>query len=501
MRKGAIVGVLCIVASMLLSVLVTPGATAGGVGWGTAQLIETDDTGDAVTPQVAVDPGGNATAVWVQHVETTVDGKDNIWANRYVVGAGWGTAVPLVLNETGANRAPQVAVDPGGNAMVVWCRVTNVCRAIHAERYVVGAGWREFGVAYANSTRVLGDPRVAVDRGGNATVVWAQDDRYSNIYSNRYLEGSGWTAARRIEAEDSGDALVPQVAVDPAGDAIAVWQQANGTLESVWANRYDIGSGWGTAQAIETYNAGDAVSPRVAVDAQGNAVAVWSQGLAVDIVYANRYVVGTGWGTPEVIGDVVEDSGDPQVAVDPIGNAVAVWWVRGGGTWANRYVVGTGWGTAGPISTGEPVARDPQVAVDSNGNAVAVWWQSDRVHTHIWSNRYAVGAGWGTPELVETDTAGDALYPQVALGATGGAVVVWQRSDGTRYSIWANRPGGATGYGVELLAGIAVVAIVVAVVAILLMRSRRKRRAGPAEPQRETSDEHPAGQGPPPGPG
>ncbi len=46
---------------------------------------------------------------------------------------------------------------------------------------------------------------------------------------------------------------------------------------------------------------------------------------------------------------------------------------------------------------------------------------------------------WGTAVLIETDNAGSAYSPQIAVDAGGNAWAVWEQSDGTRYSIWANR--------------------------------------------------------------
>ena len=44
-----------------------------------------------------------------------------------------------------------------------------------------------------------------------------------------------------------------------------------------------------------------------------------------------------------------------------------------------------------------------------------------------------------TPQLIETNDAGDALAPRIAYGADGNAIAVWKQSDGTHFSIWANR--------------------------------------------------------------
>ncbi len=200
--------------------------------------------------------------------------------------------------------------------------------------------------------------------------------------------GDGWV----IETNNTWSAYYPQVALDPSGNAVAVWQQSDGTRHNIWANRYIVGSGWGTARLIETDNEGSAWYPQAAVDASGNAVVVWRQ------LDGSRYNI-----------------------------------------WANRYDVGSGWGTAQLIETEDAgSAYDPQVALDGSGNAVAVWRQWDGTSNNIWANRYVVGSGWGTAQLIETDNAGYAYYPQVAVDASGNAVAVWVQYDGTQESIWAN---------------------------------------------------------------
>ena len=47
--------------------------------WQTAALIETDNVGNDYEPQIAIDAGGNAMAVWVQSDGT----RDNIWSNAF----------------------------------------------------------------------------------------------------------------------------------------------------------------------------------------------------------------------------------------------------------------------------------------------------------------------------------------------------------------------------------------------------------------------------------
>ncbi len=262
-----------------------------------------------------------------------------------------------------------------------------------------------------------------------------------------------WGTAAVIET-NAGNAYAPQIAIDTNGNALAVWQQHDGTRDNLVANRYTAGSGWGTASLIETDNAGNASSPQIAIDANGNALAVWNQfdGTRYNI-WANRFIAGTGagtgWGTATLI--ETDNAGNayfPQIAIDTNGNALAVWTQSDGTRYnivANRYTAGTGWGTASPIETDNAgdASSLAQIAIDNNGNALAVWYQHDGARTNIWANRFisgtGAGTGWGTASLIETDNTGDAYYPQIAIDTNGNALAVWHQFDGTRNNIWANR--------------------------------------------------------------
>jgi len=138
---------------------------------------------------------------------------------------------------------------------------------------------------------VTTSPQVAADANGNATVVWAQfDGTRNNIWSNRYTASVGWGAAELMELDDAGDALDPQVAVDANGNAMAVWHQSDGTRNNIWSNRYTAGAGWGAAELIETDNADHAVDPQVAVDPSGRATAVWQQSDGIrNNIQSNRF--------------------------------------------------------------------------------------------------------------------------------------------------------------------------------------------------------------------
>ena len=104
--------------------------------------------------------------------------------------------------------------------------------------------------------------------------------RYS-IWANRFICRYGrWRQLGHgvpHETDNADHASDAQIAIDANGNALAVSTQSDGTRNNIWANRYTIGTGWGTAALIQTDNARSAGEPQIAFDANGNALAVWSQ--------------------------------------------------------------------------------------------------------------------------------------------------------------------------------------------------------------------------------
>lgn len=395
--------------------------------WRMSQLIENNNVSDAKHPQVAIDPSGNAIVVWQQ--------QDRIWANRYANGS-WGTAQTIDAN-AGDAEEPQVAVDSLGNAIAVW---TQNGLKIWSARYD--------GVTHTWQTAQLIEedaflPQVAIHTASGHTIAvwehWPTDSSPANIHAAFYdMASDKWQKPIVQISPDSGDdALLPQVAIDESGNAIAVWQQDDGSGEvSIYASRYANGS-WEPAQIIDS-NTDTAGNPQVAVDSNGNAIVVWHQlyGGSSNI-WANRYNINKGWATAQVIG--TNGSSEPQVAVDFNGNAFAVWHQENSiwKVFARRYDVINDWGTVELIEDVFGDAKVPQVACDPAGHAFLVWQQSDGTHWNISSTRYAAG-DWIIPHKV-INNAGEAYNPQIAVNESGKAVAVWEQTDGINTSIWAAR--------------------------------------------------------------
>ncbi|MCF6281589.1 MAG: Ig-like domain-containing protein [Candidatus Polarisedimenticolaceae bacterium] len=357
-----------------------------GTGWGAPLLVETDDTGHASTSQVAMNDDGEAIIVWNHHDGT----RHNIWVSHYS-SASWSNPELIETDNAGTALNHQISMDNAGNALVVWNQHDGTRYNIMANRYSAGGSW---AVATVIDTEELGHaeyPQIAMDASGNALVVWSQHDSIrTNIWANRFNSGStSWEGAALIETDDDGAADQPMITMNRSGNAVVIWSQQTATfIRNVTARPYIAGTGWGVVEIIEN---SDVPIPRdlnVAIDPSGNALAVWQQSHnEKESIYSNYYTAGTGWSSAELIesNDVDASYGDPvQIAMDARGNGIATWsmedFVDGNynNILINRYVAGIGW-------TGETIAQDntgtfdyaetPNISIDESGNGILTFQQ------------------------------------------------------------------------------------------------------------------------------
>jgi hypothetical protein len=415
--------------------------------WGVAELIEENNFGSGRFPQVATDAEGNAFAVWQQSDGVGV----NVWANRYTRSDLWGDAELIGLPDAGDAGLPQLAVDPSGVAHAIWAQRDPEDAHIYTSRYAPSNGnWSAPELVQTNEITAARDPQIGVDAEGNAIAVWIQLDDVGSlnlVWANRYTPGGGWGQAEPIETRDSAIlGLGIDVAVDANGNAVAVWTRSEmRPNHELWSNRYTARSGsWGAAEpvGIGVEGLGDAQAPRVAIDGDGNAHAVWQlveTMTQTQDVWTNRSTPNEGWGDAQRLEDDLNPAGAPAIAADASGTAHAVWWQSDGtlqNIWASRYTPGGGW--EAPRLIEQPIedpqdegsADRPQIAVDPNGNVFVVWQQQDTGRFNIWSNRYAPETGWATAELIEQETF-FGTAPQIAVDPNRHAHAVWAQAADT----------------------------------------------------------------------
>jgi len=300
-------------------------------------------------------------------------------------------------------------------------------------------------------------PQVALDTRGNAFAVWEHSDAVSDttiVETALRPAGGSWQAP--VELTPPGaEGFSPQIAVDPAGDAIAAWRQSTGSDSNqlVEASERPAGGNW--QAPVEISGPQNTTDLELAVGSGGEAIAVWDTFENGDVVQAAAHASGRAWQTPVTISPPGQRTGAfaPQVAVDAHGEAVVVWEsgiAQSGFVQAAVRPAGGHWQAATDIS-GEGVGR-PHVGIDADGEAVAVWNGVTSADDAVQSAAHPAAGSWQAP--VELSTAGEvAAFSQVAVDAQGNATALWyDESGGVALAdeglvlVGASRPAGASSW-------------------------------------------------------
>jgi chitodextrinase len=383
---------------------------------------------------VVVDAQGEAIAVWT-HFEAAEE-RSVVEVAARPAGGEW--QVPTRLSLAGQNAfSPEIGIDPEGEAVAVWRQSTGES-AQFAEAAVrpAGGAWQQ-PVQLSPNPDAL-DVSVAVGSQGDAVAVW---DTGHTVWSSMRMAGGAWQSPVDLSPPEDA-ALVPQVALDPQGEAVVVWEGEGlfGVVQSVAGM---VGGAWGPPV---TLSGRGATAPHVGVDAAGEAIAVWD--LATDtsgVVQGASRPVGGSWEAPVQLSTLGETAAYSQVTVDAQGDASAIWYdeTAGPSMSGEGYVVqsasraaGAAWQTPVALSgpgggQGGPVlGGNPEIAVNPRGDLVAVWSQSNGSDYSVrGAVRKADGPWQEASSLSSVDQ--DAGYPQLAVDPRGNAVAVWESSEGS----------------------------------------------------------------------
>lgn len=211
------------------------------------------------------------------------------------------------------------------------------------------------------------------------------------------------------------DASDPKVVIDVDGNATAIWVEN----DIILASSLPFGGSWDTPVTISNV-LNTSSTPRLKIDASGNVTALWIEDT---LLKTATLPFGSSWSAASTISDV--GATNPTLAIDDSGNAVAVW-VRSGFIETSTRLSGI-WSLVSIISTSG--ADNPDVAISNFGTAMAVWHNTVAGSDVLVTDILTVSTNtWGTPKNVFTATAAvKHNYPKVALDANGNAAVAWNR--------------------------------------------------------------------------
>jgi hypothetical protein len=333
-------------------------------------------------PQIAVDAVGNINIVW----EGTASGGWEIFFSRSVDGGATFSRPRILSNNAGNAVDPQLALDRLGNINVVWQTQHDLNRwNVWFSRSADG------GVSFSNPTALCDDtdicnwPTVAVEPGGSIDVVWAKalcvNCTYEVFFGRSSDRGATFSASHNLSNSTEPLITTPGLVVDAGGNITVVWSKgeywSSGNAD-VFVSR---SSDEGTTFAVRNLSANQGLSyfPQVGIDAVGNINVLWLDDALGGIAFSRSVNGGADFSIPKNVATPPSSGGlDPYVAVANDGDINLVWGEGGTGIMFRRSTDGGAtFSTPEDISSNAIVAF-PQIFAEKSGNICALWFGESR---------------------------------------------------------------------------------------------------------------------------
>jgi hypothetical protein len=254
------------------------------------------------------------------------------------------------------------------------------------------------------------DMRAGVACDGSVTLVW---NDATGVHASTLAGQAGtgacdgaptsgpWSAPLLLSSPGVGAAL-PDLALNDAGAAMAVWQEgAGGYPNTISAALRPAGAGWQPAATVSLASGLSTWNAKPGIDAAGNAVVGYLDGYRMVVA---RYAPTTGWALPQVVSGT-QSVYYPALAMSAGGDVLAAWLALDasnvGGVWQSLAPAGAGFPAPARVSVRSDNADWPTAAFATEGGLAVIGWVDDNSNTaraSVWSGgrwvRSALGAGW-----------------------------------------------------------------------------------------------------------
>jgi hypothetical protein len=381
----------------------------------------------ATSPVVAMNAEGDAVSSWVHYAGGT--GYEAVVSTR-PAGGRWSTPVRYACGNSPCEQ--RVAIGPAGEAFLAYRHYLGAEGSlIEAARGSLAGAWVP-ATGLSEKEGFASEPVLAVDATGGATVAWRQYDAPSyRVRESTRPAGGTWGPARYVTPPGEETATA-RIAVDATGNVLAVWTGEEAAAFVVRSSTRSATGSW--SQAVDLSDGvQNALEPEPAVSPSGHAVVTWLRQNKKSGYYFAQVISsapGGGWAKPAVdLGNGGETgSANPTVAIDEAGDAAALWMEVEGGQYvirASGQTAGGAWEPGTRLTVSGEAGFEPSIALDSHGDATALWITQSGTRYLVRSARRPAGAGWTAPETVSGEgfEADDA---RLAIDADGDALAVWQ---------------------------------------------------------------------------
>lgn len=413
-----------------------PGGTYG------APVALSDPGVSAGGAQVAVDPQGNATVVWLR--------AGTVQARVRPAGGEFGVTTPL----SGADaQAPSVSAGPNGGA-VVGFTAGAVATAQRAYFAVKAPGSPTFASATPASPTtatvggLFGRPKGAIDAAGNVAAIWQRNVMYDIarwVMETAYKPAGSATFPtaqtsdpRTSTTTGNAGSSTYDVAMTPGGRAFAIWDYSDGTSEVQVADRAAGAPGW-TKDVV-----GPGGSAKVAMADDGTVAVSW--GNASKVVTSVRTTGGDFSPAKSISGTAASDT-TSAVALAPNGEGVVAWATQSGENYtmysARRRPGAENFGEVIEVARGSAAVPTlqyslPAIGVDDQGNGslVAIHQTSGPTTYGVRAFQYDVSppviTAVSVPGIIGSGEA--AGMTATASDRVGGVTTTWDFGDGATAS-------------------------------------------------------------------
>lgn len=338
--------------------------------WTGVQILEPSmlSSSPPEAPVVACDPSGHVVAAW------TSPAMGAVFSER-TPGGSWSSTSPIHPSSV-EGFSPQIAIGSSGVVAATWI--------VPGQEFVppkLVASVRPVGGAFSPPVTLVSgsyvfDSKVGVVDNGSVTVVWAQSGIVRTTTRN---PAGAWTPVVALSPAGVNAGLV-DLAVNGAGAALAVWQQAaaGGSVPSAIGTAYrpaPARSRWGAPIALASGGGHQTWNPKPGIDASGDAAVGFLDGTAMVVA---RKAAGGAWTPPVQVSPVSDDVYYPALAMDAAGDVLTAWQALDAGNRGriSRRVLPAN-APAGPVVQLTTSAQDaswPKASLASDGSIGAVTW-------------------------------------------------------------------------------------------------------------------------------
>ena len=420
--------------------LALAGGAAGAPSWDAPLQLSVGDR--ALAPELALNAGGDALVVWDHEIGAVCATQPAALECVHVVEAvtrsrssAWGA--PVEISRPGVDSRPTAGVGGSGDAAIAWVHDIGRDRVLQATyRRGRSGSWPEPN-DLSEPTLQIAAPEIAVDADGNAVAVWAE--RANTTFAVKAVVRSAATGAWGAPVTLSGGAASagPSLALTATGEAFVAWVEG-GSIVRV-ARRDAANGGWGSPATVSSSPAPVAGTPTVAVNPTGDAAVAWVQqanGESNPRVQVAYRPRGSNWGTPRSVHPAhLGTPTAPVIAVDRTGNTVVAWLSFGGVEAAARSLSTGTWTGPLVLATPQERAAELQLATDPAGNAVAIWRNGETESVRV-ALRPGASGEWQPPVTISSSSA---ARPRVSLDDSGSGHAVWNASAADRVVVDAAR--------------------------------------------------------------